>query len=47
MQRYRFLKGKRPPAKRHLASYRPSDLEIFDQSGMDDWFRQVFMKQMG
>ena len=47
MQRYRFLKGNRPSAKRCLASYRPSALEIFDLSGMDDWFRQVFMKQMG
>ena len=47
MLRYRFLKGGSPSAKRCLAFLRPCALEIYDLSGMDDWLRDAFKKQMG
>lgn len=47
MPRCRPLKGNRPSAVRRLASERPGGSEIFDLCGMDDWFRQSKMKQMG
>ena len=47
IHRCHFWKGDSPSAKWRLVSMRSRGSEIFDPSGMDDWFRQFFMKQMG